>query len=501
MSPFAQLVVGDLGATPSGRQWALTALHPCGKGEITSSALGDLVGMPDTMTGAVVTPAYPGETNIKFDPSMFPTPPTTGFTTWGIDIVIPPIPEIDYMYRIHDDQHKLVSNWRVMRLPNFDNPYFEVPPTSEDDLVVGTTMGSVGYGRVRCIASGHTFTMDASATNDQGRVVVSQLAGQWTDYKLSPNLLAGSSAEAVTSVDFANQQTTAQTFIHTMTSAAADAGCNVQILSIPTDPTVLVSACPNSYQGEARCGAYVVSKFSSPLLGYPFAVTADNTMVRGAYREYYPGGDVEDPTTIGVARSPTFFPSTAFGIKTDSYSSRAVTLGACDMFTTDSQLGANSNIELPFGYDQPINPVAPFDEYLIEPNKVHPFVSGRSEMMTAVITFRNLIVTDAATSAGASATVRVKSRNYYEAIPHAQNPATTPFTHQPAPYDMKALEAVIVTGKQLADGYPASYNDLGQILGSIGNALLGGGKSLLGGVKDANIPIVSQLAGLLGNIL
>jgi hypothetical protein len=473
-NPFVRLDPFKCGSTPAGRAWALNAaLHPCGAGEIISSHVGDLVGMPDTMTGAVVTPRYSGETQIKFDRLMFATPPTTGFTTWGADIIIPPIPEIDYIYRLYNDgateEASRVSKWNVVRLANFTNP--EVDPATG---VAGVTMSSVGYGRVRCIGSGHTFELDASATNDQGRVVAAQLAGQWTDMQINPPVVTQTTGSFVTQV------TPDVTFGDALVSIRARGGkstSNVQILTIPTQPEVLVTACPSVYQGQARDGAYVVTKFSSPLLGYQFAKAYPNSV-------YTMTGTEGDTTRAAVSY---------FQIQADEFGIDPVNIAFGDPLTTNSTLFYDPTGPTPFGeFDG--------DSIGLTQDRFHPFVSGRSEMMTGVITFRNMVITDGATASGATASIRVKSENYFECIPHAMNPASTPFTHQPAPYDMKALEAVIVAGKQLGDAYPASYNDLGLIINKVVDALGGAGKKFLGDVKDMDLPVVSQLAGLLSGI-
>jgi hypothetical protein len=472
--PFVNLLARDMGSTPAGRAWAMCALHPCGRGEITSPFLGDLAGMPDTMTGSVVTPSYPGETYIKFDLSLFPTQPTTDVTgTWGIDIVVPPIPEIDYLYRIRYDAEDLVSYWKAVRLANFENP---VVPSGEELTVRGTTFASIGYGRARCIAAGHTFELDASALTNQGRVVASQVSGQWTDITVATPRIVIDTATAVTGV---GPPVTTGTFVQRVNALPAPYGPKVQILSVTTDPSELVAACPSSYQGLAKDGAYVVTKFQSPLLGYPFANTGDDGVVATDLPEVGP-----DPGRIAV------FPQTSFAINSAGYGVAEPLISGTDLFAPVSAIGGGGpGIQtIPGATD---TAVATYEDYTYH---LHPFVSQRSDMQVAIVTFRNLSLN--ATS-GSTSNVRVKSRNYFECIPQAQNPATTPFTHCPAPYDREALDAVIVVGKQLADGYPASYNNMSEILNVVRNVLGVAGKAGANALADMNIPIISGMTRLL----
>jgi hypothetical protein len=55
------------------------------------------------------------------------------------------------------------------------------------------------------------------------------------------------------------------------------------------------------------------------------------------------------------------------------------------------------------------------------------------------------------------------------------------------------LDAVIVVGKQLADGYPASYNSMSEILNVVRNVLGVAGKAGVHALADMNIPIISGL--------
>jgi hypothetical protein len=452
----------------------MTALHPCGKGELISPLLGELVGMPDTMTGAVVNPVYPGENYIKFDTTMFSVAPPSELTgTWGIDVVIPPIPEIDFMYRIYYDADNLVSKWRVVRLPNMQLPAFNDNNTGDKSYlsnVRGTTFASLGYGKARAIGVGHTFELDASATNNQGRVVAAQIEGQWTFEDFTTSVLV---QEIVAVLNTADPPVAVGVLGEDTTIDTTSGVCKMAILNIPTDPQVLVAACPSSYQADAKFGAYAVTKFASPLLGYQFKNTGnDNSIAVGTYPQ-------ATNSTAGV-------PASAFGIITKGYNSSAPILPNLEAFVNDS------------GYGDPTIGM-PLDDEL-DANLIHPWVSAPSDMMTNVVMFRNLALGGAST-VSSNATVHVKSRNYFECVPNAQNPATTPFTHSPAQYDYPALDAVITVGKQLSDAYPASANDLGEMIGTIWDGIKEVVEPIAKEVGGLGIPLVSPMARDLGNSL
>jgi hypothetical protein len=478
---YKEMLTSELGSTPEGRAWALAALHPCGEGEIVSDNLGSVYGMPDTMTGSVVTPIYRGETNIGWDSTMFETPPTDLGGTWGIDIVIPPIPEIDYLYRLTYSIGNLVSNWKVVRTANFNLP--------GDPLSGGTTLKSVGYGKFRLIGQGHTLELDANTQVLQGRLVAGQMQGQWTISDLN-----------VPSTNFSANTTTDQftpTFPQNfMAVVGSDNAMKLHKLAVPVDPNVIAQTCPSALQCNARDGAYIVSKFSSPLLGYEFRPTGDDGTFR-VNNPYLENGSWLPPSGLSPITS---LPGSAFAITTDNGGTNSTeNLAAMQTFVPGSSFGNAPNELLPIFNSTTLTTGLPADSYVFA-NQIHPFVSTPSDMMTAVVTVRGLIL--AVSSGGltsGSPNFRIKSRLYIEAISNANNPGTGPFIHQPAPYDMPALDSVIVAGKRMADGYPAIYNEGGGVLGSIWNALTGSSepiKSVLDGLGLGELS--SKLMGLLG---
>jgi hypothetical protein len=432
--------------------------------------------MPDTMTGAVVNPCYPGETYINFDTTQFSegTLPADLSGTWGIDIVVPPIPEIDYLYRVIYDATNLKSRWKVVRLPNMALPPLDFDPAGGSDFnqyataTRGTTFASLGYGKARAIGVGHTFELDASATNNQGRVVAAQIEGQWTFDDFTTTDIGVTNAMFVTDIGPPQVKALALTTADALTTAATT---KLAVLSVPTDPQTLIAACPSSYQADAKFGAYAVTKFASPLLGYNFKTTGGDYSVAVA------------STDDSIAKNA---PATAFGIVTDGYNVSAPTINNLEAFTPGSGYTTDSVFST-IGDGQ-------------KGNTLHPWISNPSDMMTNVVMFRNLAL-GTASAISSNSVVHVKSRNYFECVPNAQNPATTPFTHSPAQYDYAALDAVITVGKQLSDAYPASANDLGEMIGTIWDGVKEIAEPIAKAVGGWGIPVVSGIAREIGSSL
>lgn len=164
------------------------------------------------------------------------------------------------------------------------------------------TFSSAGYGKVRQIAVGHTFELDAAGLNDQGRVIVGQMEGQWSWVPLSAPLATVTTSPFVTKVD----PLSTSPAVTAIDVSGADASNGCWSLYIPTDPASIVSNCPNAYQGLAKHGAYVVTKFTSPLLGYSFKRTGNNAVFRS--------GD-HDPVSANIQ---PYLPTSSLAIQTDT---------------------------------------------------------------------------------------------------------------------------------------------------------------------------------------
>lgn len=100
-----------------------------------------------------------------------------------------------------------------------------------------------------------------------------------------------------------------------------------------------------------------------------------------------------------------------------------------------------------------------------------------------------------------AASVQVKSRMHLECQVDTQGTAVQPFVHSSPILDNEAIDMVAKIGQVQAHGYPASFNDLSSILGSIWGAIKSVAKPFLDPVVDAagDIPIVGGLIkGLAG---
>jgi hypothetical protein len=476
---YKQMLAENLGDTPEGRTWAHTAVHPCGEGEFVGTSLGGLMGMPDTMTGSVATPVYRNEYNIVFDGTLFSSTIDNPSGTWGIDAIVAPVPEIDFVYRLHYDPTGVVSEWVAVRTPNLGI----TPGVLGTNNPSGKTFATMGYGKVRHIALGHTFMLDATANTDQGRVVVGQMQGQWDHVSVSAVQAAYNVGDGNGLVTWKDQVLPVIGFSNTT---------KLHMLSIPTDPGVITSACPLAYQGEARDGAYLVTKFSSPLLGYQFKTTGRDSIYDVSWSTQKIGstGDwTAPPGDNGVSTNAQNLPSSGFML-VGSSGIDAATNG--EFFAGNSATYSAGTVVLPLKRTQNASPSEV--DVLVNARQIHPFVSEPSDMMTGVVTFRGLLV---GPGIGGTVSVRVKSRQYFETITSGSDPSTTPFVHAPADLDMSAVQNVVIMGKQMADAYPASYNENGDILDEAFHALTGVVSPLARTVAKAGIPVVSDIAKLL----
>lgn len=475
MMGIKQAVASVVGSTPTGKAWALAALHPCGSGEVISPTVGEVVGMCDTMTGSVATPVYRGETHVPFVKTLFPNPalPNLGSTTYGVDLIIPPIPEIDFIYRLRDDATNVNTPWVVIRQQGYELPVYTDlggDVLGYNDSSIGTTFATSGYGKARIIAMGHTIELDAGALNDQGRVVVGQMEGQWKRLALAPNQSVVTTGEFVTGV---GPPVTTNSAVTAVRNYGPEDAADVWLLNVPTDPMVVTANCPGAYQGLAKHGAYVVSKFTSPLLGYSFKRTAGESVFDTGATDIQEGGQIRP-----------YLPQTAFAINSTGRETGEN--------LTDSEGFYSGNDRLRSGFSNGALPIRSGLEEVavIQGDTLAPFCGEPSDMMTAVVMFRNLPVGSG--TSGLTASLRIKSRTYFEAISNASNPAVAPYIHPPAQFDFPALNSVIVSGKQLADAYPACANSLGTILSKIWSALRGT-SAIVGGL---GIPIVSDVGRL-----
>lgn len=428
-----------IGETIPGGRWALAALDSCGE----ENAVG--VGLPDAKTCSVVLPRYKGESEINFDLTMFQTPPAIETTSWSIEILSPPIPEIEYIYRIRSDQNNLWSEWRVVRLPNFGNitlaslgPYdpgvHAVNDVVINEQIAGTTMSEAGYGRYRIVAKGLTIELNAPALANQGRVISGQLS-------------IDQNSEDITVIGYSPG---ASPFIGADTGV--DASMRMTRLRVPESEQQIVASCPTAYQAEAKAGAYIVHKFTGSLQGYDFNDTIPARYITLA-----------SYTAADAARSLEY-PTSALGLIIQNQDGTSDNV----FFTPDSRLPSRT----------PVHAGTTFTPYtkrtMALAQHLHPYISAPSQMTMSVTFFLGL----SANSGIGIASLRVKSRTFLECVPSFNNPSIAPFIERSPLFDPEALELVARIGQTAQDAYPASYNGFGDLLGKILRKVVDFGKPI-----------------------
>jgi len=228
-----KLVYDALGSTDAGRMWALLALHPCG--EYVSSC----DGIPDETMAAAVTPTYRAHTTVSWNSDLFITKPepAAGFS-YDVQIVTPPFPEIDYLYRLR--YNGVWSKWVAIRLPGF--PFIEGLPAAK-------CLDAVGLSKYRFVARGMTLYLDAPRLSDNGRYVGGQVATilkkdryEWSNESVAPK--DGSDP------------------------AFGEGATSLFSITVPEDEDQLVLQDNLVAQWPARDGAYIPHRFVSPVQQY-----------------------------------------------------------------------------------------------------------------------------------------------------------------------------------------------------------------------------------------
>jgi hypothetical protein len=155
----SSLMWSELGNTDDGRNWALAALHPC------CENLPPVQGIPDRSSQPIATPSYRNTSTVSMPASL-------STTTWDCQLVMVPIPEIDYIWRARANAAAAWSSWFVVRPAAF--------PGNADGS--GVSLGSIGYDRYRMMGRGYTIHLLANATQDQGIVVAGQISATDLNY-------------------------------------------------------------------------------------------------------------------------------------------------------------------------------------------------------------------------------------------------------------------------------------------------------------------------------
>lgn len=210
----------NLGNTEDGRKWAMSALHPC------DDALDPPAGVPDHTQVTSVTPSFRNTTSIAA-----PTDVPTG-STWDLQVIMVPAPEVDYLWRYRTSAAVAWSAWRIVRPSTFQ--------ASADGSAI--TMGSSGYSRYRYQGRGYTFHHIASATTNEGVIVAGQVDGR-----------DGAPFPAVSAVPKNTGQQSNPVQVE---------------FSVPSDPQELTQTDSLAVEWNAYEGAYMPLRFPDPQFDY-----------------------------------------------------------------------------------------------------------------------------------------------------------------------------------------------------------------------------------------
>jgi len=262
-----------LGNTEDGRKWAMAALHPCDEAGSVPN------GIPDQTMETIVTPALRNTSNI-----VYPGAAVTG--TWNLQIIVPPIPEIDYLWRYQDTTAPGVwGSWRSVRPASF--------PGFADGTA--TTLGVAGYEKYRMQARGLTFHHIASSTTNQGSLVAGQLnllqndeyqpiSGDGTNAPVSGVNLA---RQTVISAPYSSQQLAQQDSLYTEWEARHGAYMPIRF----RDPTNLfkraASGLITAYTDGTTPTVYPDSSLSI-VSSVDGGITGVNTIINSPVATYVP---------------------------------------------------------------------------------------------------------------------------------------------------------------------------------------------------------------------
>jgi hypothetical protein len=223
-------------------------------------------------------------------------------------------------------------------------------------------------------------------------------------------------------------------------------------LKLPSSAQRLVTLAPKSGETEAREGVYMPLRFRDPIHLYRDAAS-------GASIQYSASDPGNTPATwLQIRSSPD---GTA-----PEQQNTIVNDGLTPTFTAPSSTVTNA--QMAWGCSQ----------------------SGN--LFTGVIFFLGI---------DKSASVQVKTRISLECTANTDGVDITPFLHASPLLDREALDVAAMAGQVMADGYPASYNSFGSIMGSIWNAIKSVGKPILNILGGSGIPVVSTIGQLGGKLV
>lgn len=454
----ALLTYNLLGNTDEGRTFALVNLHPCGE-YVTNSC-----GIPDESQVSSVTPSFRGDSIVSMNRLYFENPPTLPSDyRYDIQLVVLPIPEIDYIFRVRVNALNTGwSRWVVRRTTYF---------SSEAD---GTAVGLLesGYSGARVVGRGITVHFDAPALADQGKLIAGQIRAPHRGVDVSVSLASVSPAET-------GQEQTLDPI---------DPGTvRRHIMYLPQEPTELTVQDVYAAQWEARFGSYIPHRYVQPVQQFTRLESGAVTTLRSVYNgPRATGANLVATTTV---------PKTYFSM-VDNPQLRYSSDTAQKVYQpSDRTWGSATSITIPpasgTGEGTLYNKVASLTGLAENGNSTETYgFWGGSELInhyTSVQFFMGIQNT---------AQLHVKTRLHLECEVQAKDSAVTPFLHKSPTIDRRALDTVAYVAQNQAHVFFASDNDLSSILQSIGKILPG----LLSAMQGSGIPFVENVGKVGGNI-
>lgn len=450
----ADMVYRALGTTDEGRLFSLVHLHPCGEYVVNSC------GIPDQSQTASVTPTFRGDSVVAMSANYFASPPTLPADfRYDIQLVVLPIPEVDYIFRVRvPSLNTGWSRWVVRRTAYFSR--------SGDGTSVG--LAESGYSGARVVGRGITVHFDAPQLADQGRLIAGQIRAP----------------SASTDVTVALAALTDSNGSQIPVNPVDSASIRRHVIYLPQDETELTNQDPLAAQWEARLGSYIPHRYVQPTQLFT-KLSSGRVSTLKSLRVQTGSETVETSYTTTV-------PKNYFAIVNNNelrYSAET----AQPIFNNLTGTGANDPRTWAY------TAVGPSASSNLQVSSITELAEtgddqteygfwGGSEFInhyTSVQFFLGIQNT---------AQLHIKTRLHMECEVHAQQSPVTPFAHKSPTYDPVAIQTVTVIAQNQAHVFFASDNDLSGILQSIGAILPGLARSL----GNSGVPILSTIGKVVG---
>jgi hypothetical protein len=407
-----------LGTSEAGRTWCLKALHPADEGV-------PLAGMPDASNFPSVTSCL----NVLFRVNA---PTTLATPTWGFDMsVLPDLIQPLCLLR-HDNSGVSDPFWGGLL-----NPQYEVAGASTYDNNRASFLAV--YEQWRMTYMSVTITQDAPALADEGIITAVQTPSRWVE--TNPTLWnVTDPGRKSTDFDALKEKMGCK-------SVAPSAVFGAQLVTLPhvhsfnpsDNPTTLFAtgvSMPGAYVGKAKDGLYMPLKLTKD--AFDWKTQSDCWMLGNTLTEMDATPSAWPNLVPIVANSPNW----PYGYS--DYTATSPSNGATPVWAAWAQAPSGGQIG---GWTYGGSPLMPW--------------------ANGILGHINVVNADKAAS------FQIRLRMGIEA---RVGPGTfmTPQQHLSYDVDEQAISTYFAISRQLADGYPGSYNDLGklwEVIKSIGRSL------------------------------